>query len=164
MRLLPCTLLTAFVCVLAGCVTHRDATNDRAVRQAGIVGRQFELVSDLPLAPVSPESYVDGGGGGGAYLWVKSEGPSRRVGPDGTVYVNEPRPPRTATKGTRLRISRVTWNQYLPEYECYYFYAVLIDGPYAGTEAAVEHMFYGFLDDPQHPMTPNPQFLRPVTE
>ena len=160
MRFAFFTSLTAFVCLLAGCVIHRDATNDGAVRKAGIVGRQFELVCDLPLAPLSPEYYVDGSSG--PFLFVKSEGPSRRVGPDGTVYVNEPRPPRTAVKGTRLRISRVTWNEYHPEHECYYFYAVLVDGPYAGTEAKVDHLFYGALDDPRNPLTPRPEFLRPV--
>jgi len=156
------TLVTAFVCILAGCQIHRDATNDRAVRDAGIVGRRFELVCDLPLAPVSPKFYVDGSPS--PFLWVKSEGPSRRVGPDGTVYVDEPRPPRTAVKGTKLRISRVTWNEYQPEYACYYFYAVLVDGAHAGTEAKVDQLFLGFLDNPEHPLTPRPEFLRPVAE
>ncbi len=155
-----CTL--AIVCVLAGCRVHRDATNDRAVRKAGIVGAQFELVRDLPLAPVSPEFYVEGGHE--PFLWVKAEGPSRRLGPDGTVYVNEPRPPRTAVQGTRLRISRVTWNEYPPEHECYYFYGVLVDGPYADTEVKVDHLFYGSVDDPRYPLTPRPEFLRSIHE
>lgn len=155
----PATLVLVFT--VAGCQTHRDASSDREVRDAHVIGRQLTLTRDVSLIEVPDDRYDkddESFGHPPHVFYIRPRTPARRVLPDGTVYVNGPPPILTVPRGTRLRVTRVTYNLWPPSHSCYLVYAQFLDGPETGLETKVGR----FHPDSERQLEIWPTALRPA--